>query len=73
MVMDRNDFFVGGSLVTPASDKRFVVLNPATEETVGSAPPPLPMTSIGRWRRPGLRSTAVRGHECPLWSEVPSW
>ena len=38
MAMDRNDFFVGGSLVTPASEKRFVVLNPATEETVGSAP-----------------------------------
>ena len=38
MTIDRNDFFVGGSFVAPASDRRFVVINPATEETVGSAP-----------------------------------
>lgn len=38
MTIDRNDFFVGGSFVAPASDQRFVVINPATEETVGSAP-----------------------------------
>ncbi len=38
MTVDRNDFFVGGSFVAPASDQRFVVINPATEQTVGSAP-----------------------------------
>ncbi|MDB5987856.1 MAG: aldehyde dehydrogenase [Nevskia sp.] len=34
----RNDFFIGGEWVAPASDRRFQLINAATEEVIGSVP-----------------------------------
>ena len=63
---------MGGSFVAPASDRRFVVINTAAEETVGSAPAAATRDIDRAVAAAGPHSTAVRGRECPLWSEVPS-
>lgn len=38
MTTDRNSFFIGGEWVTPASNKRFDLINAATEERICSVP-----------------------------------
>ena len=65
--------FMGGSFVAPASDRRFVVYNPATEQTAGSAPA---ATTDDIDRAVAAARAALDGGPWPrmsLWSEAPSW
>ena len=60
-ILDRDQLFIGGQWVTPATDARIEVTSPHTEDRLATVVAPPPLTSTAPSLPLGPRSTTARG------------